>query len=615
MAIAYNKRTCDCGTLRADDVGKSVILAGWVNNYRDHGDNLVFIDLRDRGGITQCRFNVDTDPVATKTARSLRKEDCIAVRGEVIHRGENINPKLATGEIEVSIHEVEILNKSQTPPFEIVEHVEANEDLRLQYRFLDLRRGPTQRVMIARHKILQAFRTFFYGEGFLDIETPILTKSTPEGARDYLVPSRVFPGDFYALPQSPQLFKQLLMISGYDRYMQIARCFRDEDLRADRQPEFTQVDLEMAFVDVDDVLDVTERSLAYAWKEVAGIDVPVPFKRMSYDEAMRDYGIDRPDLRFEMKLIDVTAVAEKTDFKIFKDAIAAGGIVKAICLPGGGEMTRKETDALTAEIQGIGAGGLPLCKVIAGEGGKAELQTGIAKFFAGDTAPALISTMNANVGDAIFFSCGKFSDVCKHLAWLRTTLAERRGLIPKDRWEFRWVVDMPMFEWSEEDGRWFAMHHPFTMPKDEDLAKLESDPGAVRARSYDVVLNGSELGGGSIRIHRQDVQNRIFRLLGIGEEEAHHKFEHLLNALKFGAPPHGGLALGLDRIVMMLTGTDNIRDVIAFPKTQRAFCPLTECPSSVDPKQLDELGIDLNAATRAKRKAQQERDETGDSAN
>ncbi|MHC4444834.1 MAG: aspartate--tRNA ligase [Planctomycetota bacterium] len=599
MAIPYNKRTCDCGTLRTSDIGKEVVLAGWVNNYRDHGDNLVFIDLRDRGGITQCRFNVDTDPEATKTARTLRKEDVITVRGEVISRGDNINPKLDTGEIEVSIHEVDILNKSLTPPFEIADHVEANEDLRLQYRFLDMRRGPMQQAMITRHHLLQAFRKFFYNEGFIEVETPILTKSTPEGARDYLVPSRVFPGEFYALPQSPQLFKQLLMISGYDRYMQIARCFRDEDLRADRQPEFTQVDLEMAFVDVDEVLDATERSLAYAWKAILDLEVPVPFKRVNYDEVMRDYGIDRPDMRFDMKLIDVSEIARKTEFKVFTAAIEAGGVTKAICLPGGGEMTRKETDALTAEMKGIGAGGMPLCKVMAGADGKPELQTGSAKFFAGDLAPQLIQAMNANVGDLIMFAAGSFADVSKYLAWLRTTLAERRGLIPKDKWEFLWVVDMPMFEWGEEDQRWYAMHHPFTMPRDEYLDNLESDPGAVRARSYDVVCNGSELGGGSIRIHRLDVQHRIFRLLGIGEDEAHRKFEHLLNALQYGAPPHGGLALGLDRIAMMLAGSDNIRDVIAYPKTQKAYCPLTECPSPVDLKQLNELGIDLAPQTKA----------------
>ena len=406
MAIAYNKRTCDCGTLRAADVGRQVILAGWVNNYRDHGDNLVFIDLRDRGGLTQCRFNVDTDPEATKLARTLRKEDCVAVRGEVIHRGENVNPKLPTGEIEVSIQEVEVLNKSLTPPFEVADHVEANEDLRLKYRFLDLRRGPMQRAIIMRHKVTQAFRTFYYNEGFLDVETPILTKSTPEGARDYLVPSRVWPGKFYALPQSPQLFKQLLMMSGFDRYMQIARCFRDEDLRADRQPDFTQVDLEMAFVDVDNVLDVVERSLAYVWKEAAGIEVPVPFRRMPYDEAMRDYGSDKPDLRYGMKLIDVTEVAGRSEFKVFRDAVERGGVVKAICLTGVGEMTRKETDGLTVEIQGVGAGGLPLCKVVS-EGGKTILQTGIAKFFpeglAGDLIAAIIMRRLEREKDAARF--------------------------------------------------------------------------------------------------------------------------------------------------------------------------------------------------------------------
>ncbi len=602
MAISYNKRTCDCGTLRSSDVGKKdVVLAGWVNNYRDHGDNLVFIDLRDRGGLTQCRFNVDTDPEATRIARTLRKEDVIAVRGEVISRGENVNPKLPTGEIELSVHEVNILSKSLTPPFEVADHVEANEDLRLKYRFLDLRRWPMQQALITRHKILQSFRGFYYREGFLEIETPILTKSTPEGARDYLVPSRVYPGQFYALPQSPQLFKQLCMIGGLDRYMQIARCFRDEDLRADRQPEFTQVDLEMAFVDVDNILDVVERSLAHVWQEVAGVKVPVPFRRMAYDDAMRDYGSDKPDIRYDMKLLDVTEVAGRSEFKIFREAVEKGQMVKALCLPGGAEMTRKETDGLTAEIQGIGAGGLPLCKVMAGADGKPELQTGIAKFFTGPTVAQLIEATKAKVGDLLFFAVGRFADVCKHLNWLRTTLAERRKMIPKDRWEFLWIVDMPFFEWDDQTHRWSFLHHPFTMPHEEDLDKLESDPGAVRAKCYDSVLNGVELGSGSIRIHNMDLQKRMFNLLGISEEEAHRKFEHLLRALQYGAPPHGGLALGLDRIAMLLAGADSIRDVTAFPKTQKAFCPLTECPSEVDPKQLDELGIDLAPAVKAKR--------------
>ena len=599
MAVPYHERTHTCGQLRAQDEGKQVVLAGWVNSYRDHG-GMVFIDLRDHDDLTQIKFNPQTDPTAHEIARALRNEDCIAVRGDVALRGENVNPKLPTGEIEVNGREVDLLNKSATPAFEIDDNIQAGEEVRLRYRFLDMRRRPVQHALRTRHRIVKAVRDYFDREGFLEIETPFLTKSTPEGARDYLVPSRVQQGGFYALPQSPQLFKQLFMIGGMDRYMQIVRCFRDEDLRADRQPEFTQVDVEMAFVQEQNVIDMTEGAMAHVMKEVLGVDVPLPMPRMTYEQAMREYGIDRPDTRFGMKLIDVTEVARKMDFNVFKGSIEAGGVVRCIVCPGGGEMTRKETDGLTEDIKGIGAGGMPLTKVIAGDGGAPALQTGIAKFFAGELAGELIAATGASVGDAIFFSADTEPNVCKYLAWLRTVLAERRGMIPEGRFDFCWVVEFPLFEYNDDDGRWYSTHHPFTAPREEDVDKIESDPGAVRAKAYDIVLNGIEVAGGSIRIHDNAVQQRVFRALGIDEAEAHAKFEHLLTALEYGAPPHGGIAWGLDRFVMLLLGHDTIRDVIAFPKTQRAVCPLTAAPAEVAPEQLAELGIDLTPATKAK---------------
>lgn len=599
MTVPYNRRTHTCGQLRAEHVNAQVVLVGWVHSYRDHG-GMVFIDLRDHDGLTQIKFNPQTDPTAHQIARTLRMEDCVAIAGDVAPRGTNVNPKLPTGEIEVNGREIDILNKSETPIFEIADHIDVGEDLRLRYRFLDLRRAPLQRALRMRHRMTKAIRDYFDKHGFLEIETPFLTKSTPEGARDYLVPSRIQQGYFYALPQSPQLFKQLFMIGGMDRYMQIVRCFRDEDLRADRQPEFTQVDVEMAFVKEDDIIRVTEGAIAYVMREVMGVEVPLPMPRMTYAQAMRDYGTDRPDTRFGMKLVDISAIARKTDFNVFTGALEAGGVVRCVVCPGGGEMTRKETDGLTNEIKGVGAGGLPLTKVIAGPDGKPALQTGIAKFFEGGLTDELIAATGAAIGDAIFFSADTETNVCKYLAWLRGVLAQRRGLIPGGQFNFCWVVDFPLMEYSREDKRWYSMHHPFTSPHDEDIEKLESDPGSVRAKAYDVILNGVELGGGSIRIHRTDLQQRVFRVLGINEQEAHVKFEHLLSALKFGAPPHGGIALGLDRFVMLVLGLDSIRDVVAFPKTQRATCPLTNAPSEVDPKQLAELGIDLTPATKAK---------------
>ncbi len=605
MAVPYHQRTHTCGQLRAADAGGQVVLAGWVNSYRDHG-GMVFIDLRDHAGLTQVKFNPQTDPNAHQVARALRNEDCIAVRGDVALRGENVNPKLPTGEIEVNGREVDLLNKSATPVFEIEDHIEAGEEVRLRYRFLDMRRRPVQRALRMRHRITKAIRDYFDREGFLEIETPFLTKSTPEGARDYLVPSRVQQGSFYALPQSPQLFKQLFMIGGMDRYMQIVRCFRDEDLRADRQPEFTQVDVEMAFVQEENVIAVTEGAIAHVMKEVLDVDLELPLPRMTYEQAMREYGIDRPDTRFGMKLIDVSELARKMNFNVFTGAIEAGGVVRCIVCPGGGEMTRKETDGLTEEIKGIGAGGMPLTKVVSGDGGKLALQTGIAKFFEGALADELIAATGAGAGDAIFFSADSDANVCKYLAWLRSVLGERRGLIPEGTFNFCWVVDFPLFEYSEEDRRWYSTHHPFTAPRDEDLDKFESDPGAIRAKAYDIVLNGIEIAGGSIRIHDSETQRKVFTALGIDEAEAHAKFEHLLTALRYGAPPHGGIAWGLDRFVMLLLGRDTIREVIAFPKTQRALCPLTAAPAEVAPEQLAELGIDLTPETKIKLTGQEQ---------
>ena len=581
------KRSHRCTEVSSANIGEVVTVMGWVQKRRNLG-SLIFVDLRDRSGLLQIVFDEnDVKAEGFAKAGTLRSEYVIAVEGKVTKREGAINENLATGEIEVRALSLRILSESETPPFPIEENISTKEELRLKYRCLDLRRPDIQSNIIMRSKVATLTRAFLAQEGFLEIETPMLTKSTPEGARDYLVPSRVHPGKFYALPQSPQLFKQMLMCSGYDRYMQIARCFRDEDLRADRQPEFTQIDMELSFVDVDDVIDVNERLLAYLFKEVLDVEVSLPIQRMTWQEAMDRFGSDKPDLRFGMELKDITELVKNCGFGVFTGAIENGGSVRGINAKGQGSMPRKKIDALVDFAKGYGAKGLAYIAIQ--EDG--SLKSSFAKFMTEEEMSAIVSALDGQAGDLLLFAADRNKIVWNVLGALRVELAGQMGLLDKNEYRFVWITEFPQFEWSDEEERFVAMHHPFTMPMDEDLDKLESDPGSVRAKAYDIVLNGTEIGGGSGRIHQADVQARMFKALGLTDEVANEKFGFLLDAFKYGVPPHAGLAYGLDRLVMLMAKRDSIRDVIAFPKVKDASCLLTDAPNIVDEKQLQELNI------------------------
>jgi aspartyl-tRNA synthetase len=581
------KRTHMCNDLRLEDVGKTVTVMGWVHKRRDLG-GVIFIDLRDRSGILQVVFHMDKNGDIFRRAETLRSEYVIAVVGEVVKRDEEtVNPKIDTGEVEVTVKELRILSRSETPPLYIEEDSDANESLRLKYRYLDLRRPDMQKNLMLRHKVAKIARDYYDSKGFLEIETPMLTKSTPEGARDYLVPSRVHPGKFYALPQSPQLFKQLLMVSGFDRYFQIVKCFRDEDLRADRQPEFTQIDVEMSFVDVNDVIEINEGFIKKAFKEALGIDLEEKFMRMSYQEAMDRFGSDKPDIRFELELVNISDIVEDSGFKVFSDAVKKGGSVRIINAKGCGEkFSRREIDSLVEFVKTYKAKGMAWIVVE-----ENELKSAITKFLTEEEIKSILERAKAQPGDLICFIADKDEIVYNALGQLRLELARKLDLIDKDVYKFLWVTEFPLLEYDEEEKRWVAKHHPFTSPMDEDVQYLDTDPGRVRAKAYDLVLNGVELGGGSIRIHRQDLQAKMFNLLGFTHEQAWERFGFLLEAFKYGTPPHGGIAFGFDRIIMMMAGRSSIRDVIAFPKVQNASCPLTNAPSDVDQKQLRELHI------------------------
>ncbi|MEC0344835.1 aspartate--tRNA ligase [Peribacillus frigoritolerans] len=583
-------RTYFNGEVTEAAIGEKVILKGWVQKRRDLG-GVIFIDLRDRSGVVQVVFNPDISADALATAEKIRNEYVLDIQGTVIKRDEaNFNPNVTTGTVEVQAENVTILNEAKTPPFIIDERTDVSEDIRLKYRYLDLRRPAMFETLKMRNKTTKAIRDYLDGEGFLDIETPILTKSTPEGARDYLVPSRVHEGEFYALPQSPQIFKQLLMVSGFERYYQIARCFRDEDLRADRQPEFTQIDIETSFMSQEDIIKTAENMMAKVMKDVKGLDVTLPFPRMTYNEAMSRYGSDKPDTRFGMELKDVSEIVKDSDFKVFTGAVASGGQVKAIVVKdGNADYSRKDIDGLAEFAAIYGAKGLAWLKVEE-DGVKGP----IAKFFAEDQEQ-LVSALEAEVGDLILFVADKKGIVADALGALRIKLGKERGLIDQSKFNFLWVTDWPLLEYDEEEGRYYAAHHPFTMPFREDMDKLESDPASVRAQAYDLVLNGYELGGGSLRIFERDVQEKMFKVLGFSEEEANAQFGFLMDAFEYGTPPHGGIALGLDRMVMLLAGRTNLRDTIAFPKTASASDLLVDAPSTVSDKQLAELNLRLAA--------------------
>ena len=583
------RRTHHCNQLASEDIGSEVVLMGWVQRRRDHG-GVIFIDLRDREGITQVVFNPEREPAVHEKAHDLRNEYVLGIRGTVEARPEGMtNPELKTGAIEVIVHELKILNKAQTPPFMVEDSIDASESVRLQSRHIDLRRPKLQQNLMIRHKAAAAARNFLNDAGFLDIETPVLTRSTPEGARDFLVPSRLHPGNFYALPQSPQLFKQLLMISGYDRYYQIVRCFRDEDLRADRQPEFTQIDMEMSFVGEEDVMQVSEAMVADIFEAVLGKRPALPFHRMTYEEALDRYGLDKPDLRFGLELTDISDIVVGSGFKVFADAVKKGGMVKALNLKGGESFTRKEIDDLTEFVKVYRAKGLAYVKVK-----ENEWQSPITKFFTDDERQQMAERLNMEPGDLVFFGADKAKIVNESLGHLRNHLARKLGLIDDQAYEFVWITHFPMLEYDETEKRYQAMHHPFTSPVEADYGKLESDPTLVRSRAYDLVLNGSEIGGGSIRIHQKDLQIKVMEALGMDESEYTEKFGFLLSALDAGAPPHGGIAFGFDRLVTILCGGTSIREVIAFPKTQKGSCLLTNAPSDASKQQLDELGLKVS---------------------
>ena len=582
-------RSHRCTEVNNTMVGNTVTVMGWVQKSRNKG-GIIFVDLRDRSGILQVIFEeANCGAESFAKAEKLRSEFVVAITGEVAKRGGAVNENLATGDIEVIAKDIRILAEADTPPFPIEENSKTKEDLRLKYRYLDLRRPDLQKNIMMRSKVTTLVRSFMAEEGFIEIETPTLCKSTPEGARDYLVPSRIHPGEFYALPQSPQIYKQLLMCSGYDRYFQIARCYRDEDLRADRQPEFTQIDMELSFVDVDDVIDVNERLLAKLFKEVIGVDVQLPIQRMTYKEAMERFGSDKPDLRFGMELCDVTDIVKDCEFVVFKNAIEAGGSVRGINAEGQGAMPRKKIDALVDFAKGYGAKGLAYIAIH--EDG--TMKSSFAKFMKDEEMQALVEKMNGKPGDLLLFAADKSKLVYDVLGALRLEIANQLGLLKKDEYRFVWITEFPLLEWSEELGRYQAMHHPFTMPMEEDLQYIESDPGRVRAKAYDIVLNGTEIGGGSVRIHQDDIQEMMFKALGFTMERAYDQFGFLLNAFKYGVPPHAGLAYGLDRLVMLMAKEDSIRDVIAFPKVKDASCLMSEAPNTVDAKQLEELGISI----------------------